>query len=128
MESMGKIFLAFVLLVAPLAVEATSTFIERGPPATVTKRADDHLFDIYVTPPKATASYSPSEIQIYLRREYPDYMHVRLAQDLAPGGRIHARIAISPEHEARYSVYVYDHRAERDLLLFDGNLKSLGRE
>jgi len=55
-------------------------------------------------------------------------MHVRLAQSPTSDGRIHARIAISPEHEARYSIYVYGRRAGRDLLLFKGNLKSLGRE
>jgi hypothetical protein len=104
-----KLFaLALVLVVAPRAATATSVEIERGPPAFVTKQADDHLYDIYVTPPEATDSYAPGEIRIYLRRESPDYMHVRLAQDSVQDGRLHARIAISPEHEASYSVYIYD--------------------
>jgi hypothetical protein len=52
MESIGRIFLILVLLVAPPALQATSVSVEQGPPATVTKRANDHLFDIYVTPPQ----------------------------------------------------------------------------
>ncbi|UHQ23975.1 hypothetical protein LVB77_04465 [Lysobacter sp. 5GHs7-4] len=125
---MKLLALALVLAVAPLVATATSVEIERGPPALVTKRADKHLYDIYVTLPEATDSYAPGEIRIYLRREFPDYMHVRLAQDFPRGGRVHARIAISPEHEASYFVYVYDHREERDLLLFEGSLTGLGAD
>lgn len=120
--------LLFLLIVMPPVASATSTEIERGPPATVTKRVERHLYDIYVTPPKATKSYSSTEIWIYLRREYPDYMHVRLAHEAIQGGRLRARVAISPEREGTYSVYVYDHRKDRDLLLFKGNLNDLGAE
>jgi|GEM_PF-4759869 len=121
-----KHFATAFLVFFSLATSATSVPMQRGPVPVVTIKRDDHLYDIYVTTPPITKNYKPGSLSIYLRRDYPDYMHVPIAIDRLPDGRIHARIAISAEYAPMYSIYIYDHQppGAQDLLLLSEKLDS----
>jgi len=100
--------------------------LEKGPPAKVEKEAEDHLFQIYVLPPKDQKDYSPGEIFVYLKREYPDYMYVALKHDKMKDGRLHVQIAINPEKEKTYVVNVLDKQSDGEyLLLYSKNLRDI---
>lgn len=103
--------------------------MERGPVPAVAITRDAHLYDIYVSAAPATESYAAGMLSIYLRREYPDYMHVRLATDQSKDGRVHARVAISPEMESKYLLYVYDQQPNggKQLLLLSEKLTHFGK-
>ena len=92
-----SVLLLLIALSLATVAFATTRELEKGPPAHVEKKAQDHLFQIYVTPPKAQKGYSPGDIVVYLLREYPDYMYVPLKHDMMPDGRLHVQIAISTE-------------------------------
>ena len=104
----------------------TTRTLEKGPPAKAEKEADDHLFQIYVLPPKRQKDYSPGEILIYLKREHPDYMYVPLKYDRLKDGRLHVQIAISPEKEKTYVLNVLDRQPDGQcLLLYSRNLRDI---
>lgn len=104
----------------------TTRELEEGPPAKVEKEAKDHLYQIYVTPPKTSKGYSPGEIIVFLLREFPDYMYVPLKHEVMEDGRLHVQIAISPEKETTYTVNVLDKQPNGEyLLLHSKALKSI---
>jgi hypothetical protein len=122
-----KIGTCIVTLLLSFAAGATTVMMERGPEAKVSVKRDDHLYDVYALAAPKGKDYTPGRLSIYLRREYPDYMHVPIQTDRLKDGRYHARIAISPEMESQYSIYVYDQQLQGDqlLLVFSGKLSGL---
>ncbi len=121
-----KLLMAMVAFSFVHIAEARTRMLEKGPPAIVEKDANDHLFQIYVTPPKATKDYSPGEVTVYLRRAYPDYINVPMKHEVMEDGRLHIQIAISPEKESTYAISVLDKQADGEiLLLFWEALKSI---
>ena len=112
-----------------LVSTAATRELEKGPPAKVSKKADKHLFQIYVVPPKASNNYKPGDVTIYLKREYPDYMYVPLKHKIEKDGRLHVQIAISPEKESTYTINVLDEQADGEILLLYSNaLAEIGKQ
>ena len=124
---MKRVVLVWMLAMSLVCVASAETrLLKSGPPAKVEKSVDKHLFQIYVTPPKATKQYSPGEITICLKREYPDYMYVPLKHAQGKDGRLHVQIAISPEKESTYTINVIDLQPDGEtLLLFSKELKNI---
>ncbi|MEX1095890.1 MAG: hypothetical protein WED34_07565 [Planctomycetales bacterium] len=110
-------------------VEAETKTLPKGPPAEVTKQADKHLFQIWITPPKKSNDYAPGEISIMLRCEYPDYLYVPLMYTKLKDGKLHVQIAISEESESKYSIVVLDRQKDNTTLdLFWKALPSIATE
>lgn len=106
------------------AVIAETTFMERGPAPLVMAVRDFNLYDIYIEPPPASATYAPGTLSVYLSRENPNFMRIPLSVDKEDSGRLHARINIDPKQESAYYIYVYDQQPNRgkQLLLLDQKL------
>lgn len=98
--------------------------MERGPAPVVRVVRDFNLYDIYIEPPPASATYAPGTLSVYLSRENPNFMRIPLSVDIEEGGRLHARINIDPKQESAYSIYVYDQQPSKgkQLLLLDQQL------
>ena len=99
-----------VWLLAALTAAAwgTTIIIPFGPPASLHVIAVDHLFDVIVTPPKASKEYTPGQIKVYLMRQYPDYMLSELIKETLPSGDIRVHFSISPERIGSYFIRVSD--------------------
>jgi hypothetical protein len=105
---------------------ATTKTLPQGPPAKVSKTVDDHLFHVYVTAPKAKADYSPGEVVIMLRKEYPDYLYVTLTHEVLADGRLKAQIAINPAKVVDYTVNILDKQPDGEyLMLYSKSLKEI---
>jgi hypothetical protein len=100
----------FISLLSLLASSALATTIigPIGPPASLRVIAEDHLFDVIVTPPKASKEYTPGQVKVYLMRQYPDYMLAELIKETLPNGDIRVHFAISPERIESYFIRVSD--------------------
>jgi hypothetical protein len=108
------------------SVSATTTDLPRGPAPKVLKTVDDHLFHVYVTPPKATRDYKPGKVLIMLQKKYPDYLYVSLTYEVLTDGTLKAQIAISPENVAEYTVNVLDKQPDgKHLMLYSKPLKAI---
>lgn len=106
MKRAHQFILPLFLLVSPAS--ATSVIGPFGPPASLRVVSQDHLFDVIVTPPKASKDYTPGQVKVYLMRQYPDYMLAELIQETLPNGDIRVRFAISPERKDSYFIRVSD--------------------
>jgi hypothetical protein len=108
------------------SANATTGTLPRGPAPKVLKTVDDHLFHVYVTPPKATRDYKPGEIVIMLQKKYPDYLYVSLTYEVLAEGTLKAQIAISPERVADYTVNVLDKQPDGNyMVLYSEPLKAI---
>ena len=85
---MVKLLPTILLLLLSTMSNAKTVMMERGPPPVVTVKRDFNLYDIYVTPPPTTPTYTPGVLSVYLSREYPDFMRVPLLTDRLADGRI----------------------------------------
>ena len=90
------------------SANATTKTLPSGPVTKVLKTVDDHLFHVYVTPPKAARDYTPGTIVIMLKKRYPDYLYVSLTYRVIAGGDLKTQIAINPEWVAEYTVNVME--------------------
>jgi hypothetical protein len=99
-------------------LRAESKTLRKGPPSKVEKSIDDHLIQVYVTPPKADGKYAPGRIRVFLRREFPDYLYVPLATETMKDGRLHVQIAISPKKQGTYSITVLDEQPKEILISY----------
>ena len=107
---------------------AESKALPRGPSPEVLKTVDDHLFHVYVTPPKATRDYTPGKIVFMLQKKYPDYLYVSLTYQTLTDGTLKALVAISPERVDDYTVNVLDEQADGGhLMLYSKPLKAIAR-
>lgn len=106
------------VLTVPNVLYAESKELRKGPPCQVEKFVDEHLVQIYVTPPRPAGKYVPGRLQILLRREHPDYLYVPLESGKLKDGRLHVQIAISPDKQATYSITVLDLQPTEELLSF----------
>ena len=118
--SIARFIAAVIVLtvLAPAKGMAETKELKKGPPCLVEKAVDDHLFQIYVSPPKSNKAYTPGKIRIFIRRAYPDYLYVPLEYEKLKDGRLHVQIAISPEKQATYSITVLDKQRDEYLQLF----------
>lgn len=87
---------------------AMSAIAPIGPPASLHVVASDHLFDVIVTPPKASKDYAPGQVKVFLMRQHPDYMLAELIGEVLPNGDIRVHFAISPERIEAYFIRVAD--------------------
>ncbi len=121
---------SLIILSGPLlgSANATTKTLPRGPAPKVFKTVDDHLFHVYVTPPKATRDYKPGKVVIMLKKEYPDYLYVSLTYRILAEGDLKAQIAIRPERVADYTVNVLDEQPDgKYLILYSESLSSIKR-
>lgn len=100
----------FILPLFLLASSASATSVigPFGPSASLRIVSEDHLFDVIVTPPKASKDYTPGQVKVYLMRQYPDYMLAELIQETLPNGDIRVHFAISPQRRESYFIRVSD--------------------
>ena len=105
-------------ILVPAKGAAETKELKKGPPCLVEKAVDDHLFQIYVSPPKLNKDYTPGKIRIFLRRAYPDFLNVPLEYEKLKDGRLHVQIAINPEKQATYSISDLDKQRDEYLLLY----------
>ena len=122
--------LAFALVAAwavPNFLLAETKTLRKGPPCKVEKSVDQHLVQIYVTPPKPDGKYVPGRFQIFIRREYPDYLYVPLESSKLKDGRLHVQIAISPAKQATYSITVLDHQPTEQLISYWKKLSDINQ-
>ena len=113
--------IAFALLAAlsvPNFLHAETKSLRTGPQCKVEKSVKDHLVQIYVTPPKASDKYTPGRLQVFLRKEHPDYLYVPLEAKKLNDGRLHVQIAIDPNKQAGYLITVLDHHPKEQLIAF----------
>jgi len=128
MITLRSYFVAGVLALSAIVTSATTTEMKRGPQCQVEKEVDSrlgHLFQIYVTPPKASDSYSPGHVRVYLERRFPEHLYVPLDCDKLPDGRLHVQIAVQPEKVDVYYVNVLDDQKPEMLLLFSQKLSDI---
>ena len=119
--------IAYVLLAGHVVAETKA--LPEGPPAKVTKQSDKYLFQIYVTPPEKSETYTPGEISIMLRRDSPDYLYVPLKHKLLKDGRLHVQIAITEKAESKYTIVILDEQKDgTDLLLYSNPLVKIEAE
>lgn len=121
LRSTGVISCVLAILVAAVAtsqLHAKTKMLPKGPPAVVTKSVEDHLIQIYVTPPTAQGNYVPGEFRVFLSRHYPDYLRVPLEAKRQKDGRLHVQIAITPDKFGEYSIMVHDEKTTETLLLY----------
>lgn len=117
--------IAVVLFASSVAL-ATTTIGEQGPPASLRKSVDQHLVDVYVTPPRSSANYKPGVVKVYLTRMYPEHLMVELLQNSVSNGRIRVHFAISPEKESSYFIRVSDlQRNGKYILLNEDRLSEI---
>jgi len=114
--------LTTLFLVLSCTAQGKTTLPEKGPPAQLSKVADDHIFDVYVTPPRPTSTYRPGKIEVYLVRMFPEHLIVELIQAPLANGNIRVHFAIQPERESAYYIRVSDLQpsGKRLLLSEDG--------
>ncbi|HEY7640594.1 MAG TPA: hypothetical protein VH814_12795 [Steroidobacteraceae bacterium] len=115
-----------LLLALTCAAQGKTTLLEKGRPAQLSKVADDHIFDVYVTPPRATSAYTPGKIEVYLVRMFPDHLIVELIQTPLAHRNIRVHFALQPERESTYYIRVSDLQPSgKRLLLNEDSLAAI---
>ena len=101
-----------------------------GPPSGVEKSVDEHLVTLFVIPPEASENYEPGRISVFLRREHPEYLYVPLEttrEAATPDrkARLRVQLAIIPNKQTEYSIYVLDRTGKQTKLLFSKPLSEI---